>query len=356
MVKEYKLKYSIIIATYNRPDAVITAIGCAVRQSIKPNQIIIVDATPDFDKQKNYVSEQTDIPEDINFIYEKAEMASSANQRNQGIQLLSENIDVVFFIDDDSFMYDDCAEKVLSIYQLDNNNEIAGVQAGLATVAPSLHEQQAQTIKQKRKGTDTTSSSVLNKNFSFIWKHLLLMNAEMLFIPYFGDYKTLPISSYLPEPVFTKTLFHGCRMSFRKKVLEKEQFDKDLVRYSAGEDLDLSYRASSHGVLLECPNALIYHHSADAGRLSRFNSSKMGAYNIALYVHKNTNDRGRDYRKYKVLFVRRLLAEFLKDLMTKRLSFPQLRGVWVGGRMGLKLLAKNKIDRKLIEENRRKFM
>lgn len=350
------MKYSIIIATYNRPDAVITAIRCAINQTVKPEQIIIVDATPDFDKQKSSVSESIEIPDDISFIYEKAIMASSANQRNQAIELLSENIEVVFFIDDDSFMYEDCAEKILSVYESDVSNEIAGVQGGLANIAPSAQDKETQTIKKKKKGTDTSSSSILNKNFSFLWKHILLMNSEMLFIPYFGDYKVLPFSASVPKSVFTKTLFHGCRMSFRKSVLQKEQFDRDLVRYSAGEDLDLSYRASSYGVLLEYPDALIYHHSADAGRLSRFNSSKMGAYNVALYVHKNTNNRVRDYNRYKLLFIRRLLAEFLKDLMTKRLSFPQLRGVWTGGIMGLKLLAKSEIDRQLIEENRKEFM
>ncbi len=48
-------------------------------------------------------------------------------QRNQAMELV--RADIVFLIDDDSFMYDDCAAEILAVYEKDEAGAIAAVGA-----------------------------------------------------------------------------------------------------------------------------------------------------------------------------------------------------------------------------------
>ncbi len=253
-------------------------------------------------------------------------------------------------------MYADCAEKILSVYQNDPSHCISGVQASLASSAPQTTTIDIENIERKIKAPESPLAVWVSKNLKSLWQNVLLMKAENLFIPYRGIFSEKEHSLLLPENVFFKTLFHGCRMSFRKEILESVLFDSDLVRYSAGEDLDFSYRAGTYGALVEATSAKLYHHTANSGRLSRLNVSKMGAYNTALFIYKHSELYKRDVKQYKKLFARRLVAEFLKDILTLRYTFPQLRGVWKGSLLGMKLLKKPRHDQNVINTFKQEFI
>ena len=347
MERSNSLTYSIIICTYNRPDVLTIALKYCAEQSVYPSQILVVDASEDWAGNRDLIVKDVAFPGETELLYLKAEKKSSASQRNQAI-LAARAVDILFFIDDDSFMYRDSAAAILALYESDREKEIAGIQAALADLPPDSTFADKSTIDEKKRFLDNRMIKRMEKYFYLIYKYILLMSDVQLFIPYFGSYKKDEKAMLNDVEYPSLNFFHGCRMSYRYELVKDNLFDEDLVKYSAGEDLDLSYRISQFGHLIEDAEAMIYHKTAAAGRLSRYKSTSMYSFDLALFIKKNSNNPVRDTGRYVILSFRRIFAEFFKDLLSLRLSFPQLRGVIIGNFFGVKLLFKRKIDKNLI--------
>jgi len=345
-----KLNYSVVMCTYNRPDVVKQSLRLCLKQTLPPKQVIVVDATPDWESLKNAVIGELDCPPEIELVYLKADKKSAAAQRNQGI-LAAEKVDVLFFIDDDSFMYDSCAENVLKLYEKDVEGAVAGIQAALANHPPESSVERVEAIESKKRLMELGFVRFLQNKLRVIFKYIFLMSSTQLFIPYWGKFERSKPVDIRGREFHSLQLFQGCRMSFRYELIRECLFDGDLVKYSAGEDSDLSYRISHQGHLLECSDAFIFHKTAAAGRLSRFKSTSMYSFNLALFVRKNSTNLGRDRGRYLLLSCRRVIAEFFKDLLSMRFSFPQLRGLLVGTFYGLKLLFKKEMDHEFVKSH-----
>ncbi len=334
--------YSVIIVTYGRPEVVRFCIECVFQQSALPQQVIIVDASPDFEKQKAALETDLIVPPGIAFIYRKATRPSTSNQRNEAIAFAKDE-EILFFIDDDSFMYPECAKEVLKVYALDKKRQIAGVQPRLAAVPPGDIEKKVVAIANKKRAAESPPAVWAAKNLRFLWRHLFMMASDLHLIPYDGAYHSGGYSLEIGDAAESRTLttislLHGCRMTYRAEAIKKEMFDPDLVRYAAAEDLDASYRASRHGALVVCESAELFHQTVAANRLSRKRVAHMAWMNVAMFICKHSNDLDRDRRKYIVYSVRRSIAELVKDIAAKRFSIPQFFGICAGFRDGLQLL------------------
>src|SRR5262249_39741610 len=88
-----------------------------------------------------------------------------------------------------------------------------------------------------------------------------------------------------------------------------------------------SYRVSRHGVLLEAERARIYHHNTASGRVSRGMAAELSAMNMAYLLRKNGAAGPSALPRLYVYLGRRVCAEFLKDLFSRRFRFPQLRAL-----------------------------
>ena len=102
--------WSLLIATYNRPESLCRSLRFATAQSRPPAEVIVVDASDRWEEHRTMVLQQVaaHAPAAILWRYERARVRGLATQRNQAIALASG--DVLFLIDDDAFMYPDCAE------------------------------------------------------------------------------------------------------------------------------------------------------------------------------------------------------------------------------------------------------
>jgi len=125
------------VCTLNRRTILEKALLTAIKQTWLPQQIIVVDASTDWEESKAYIlsSLATQTPT-IQWHYINSSRRSLAYQRNIGFELC--NSDIVFFFDDDSFMYPTCAEEIMQIYKQDRTGKIGGVAAGLSETVPEL--------------------------------------------------------------------------------------------------------------------------------------------------------------------------------------------------------------------------
>lgn len=317
-----QLSWGAVIATYQREKILPTCLQLAAAQTRKPLEIIVVDSSDNWQATRDRVlAEVAAEHNQIRWVYVAAEQRSSALQRNQGIRLAE--ADVLFLLDDDSFLYPDCAEQIMQIYEADRAGKVQGIQAALADLSPA-----AVTDVQKVVGWSSSQVSQFGKLKNWIWKHLFLMNVDVLCIPYNQTFPQHELPEALQQfQLYPVKILHGCRMTFRRPVLAAELFEPLLLYYAMCEDMDLSYRVSRHGALVEASGAKLYHFHSGSGRVSRYTVSALSALNQALFLKKNSDNLRRDCLRFYILTARRLLAEFLKDALSRRWTLPQLRGL-----------------------------
>jgi len=326
------LTWSVVIPTYKRAEILIKCLGFAAQQTLPAKEIIVVDAGPEWQATKTIVLRDlaAKYPQ-INWLYVQANCASSAAQRNQGIEL--SNADVIFLIDDDSFMYPNCAKEVVSIYAQDTKHQVAGIMPKLEALPPDA------------KINSVTAKSTIN--FRIITAKLRalakrIIKDDDIFIPYdfsFPKY-SLPIElkAIAAHPV---PMIHGARMSYRREILRQVKFEETLKRYAVNEDNDVCYRASRIGMLLHALDAQIFHLQASNSRLSRFTTTALWGLNQAVLHRFHNNDIERFKTVFSKLLRQRLVTQTIKDILDRRWSLPSTRGMWFVMRNYTQILAKS---------------
>jgi glycosyltransferase involved in cell wall biosynthesis len=109
-------KISFIVPTMDRePDLRIMLLSLA-RQTITPDQIIIVDGSY---KQIDFII--AEFPT-LNIDYVRVFPPSLPKQKNEGVKALGNDIDLVGYLDDDLELYPDAVEKMLDFWNKANEN------------------------------------------------------------------------------------------------------------------------------------------------------------------------------------------------------------------------------------------
>lgn len=317
-----ELTWGLVVATYKRAHILPRCLRLAARQSCPPIEVVVVDASPDWDVTRDAVTAEFlfHFP-NIKLVYTKAVVPSSTAQRNQGIALA--HADILFLIDDDSLMYPDCAAEIMKVYEADCDQLIKGVSAIGVPLAPDTKElentQQPQLGDPAKRPKQTILRRMVKK---------ILATSDTYFLPYDKTYPNRAIPDSLAALNIARiNVMVGYSMTFRREVLLKEQFSEVLQRYAAGEDQDLSYRVSRHGALLNAINARLCHLEISGGRLSLYTVTILAALNPAVLQQFHSSDLATTNRRWKKLLWRRLIIGFLKDTSERRWNIPRARAI-----------------------------
>ena len=325
------MDWSLCIATLNRRDALLRALRHAVAQTVPPRDVVVIDASDDWEETAHLA--QTEIfaahPE-ISLTYRTSPVRSSSTQRNLGVSLCQS--DVVFMLDDDSFMFPDCAEEVMKIYTADTNAEVSCIAISQSLAIPPLPgTETGPAIAQKKSGQRDTAGlqRIILKSALGRWfnRKILMQNMDEMVIKYEG-----PRDAPIPESVAglnvgRVTFIQGCAMTARREVVLREPFDTTLRYYAAGEDADATYRYGRHGVALWTNRAVLHHFEAAGGRIKRQKVIIFQLLNMVVFIKRNAPDPQKWKGAYRLLLWRRLFGEFLKDGLSRRFDFPQVKGV-----------------------------
>jgi GT2 family glycosyltransferase len=332
-----QLSWALIIATYQRRDILCICLRLAMRQTRLPSEIIVIDASPDWSTTRDYVmNEIAGESQSIEWRYCAADFRSTASQRNQGLELA--NSDVVFLIDDDSFMFPTCAEEIMKAYDADKEQLIGGIQANPIAGIP-----EGVLVSGERKRTGNIEfqprSRLLVRVRDWVRRNILLMDAAKLFIPYNGAFHVSAIpQSCAHLKLVPVPLFQGYLMTFRREAILRAGFEPAFREYAAGEDLDASYRVSLEGGLFSSTTGNLHHFNSASGRLSRTAATAKSVANLAYLLRKHSSNIGSSKRQFYILMLRRLVAELIKDSLSRRWSMPQVRGILVGLLSSIRIL------------------
>jgi GT2 family glycosyltransferase len=331
--------WALVLSTYRRPDVLMLCLRAALEQTRAPSEVIVVDASPDWLASRAAVmAEVAPLRPGARWHYVEAERRSLPAQRNQGIALATAPI--LFMIDDDSLMYPDCAAEILKVYAADTQRKIAGVGAQEVAAPPpaswlvDLLDAGGDGNAPPARVGDSASESPARLRRRLRWNLAQLFDrGPGSFLPYEGRWpdKSLP-RECAHLRVSPARALNGFRMTFRREVITSEGFLGWFIGYAPLEDLDATYRASRHGVLVNAHAARLCHLVHHAARPNHYSVAAQWVMSSAVLHAVFGHDRQALARAWRRRVRRFLLLELVKDLAKRRFTLPNFRGILHGAR------------------------
>ena len=314
------LTWALVVPTYMREEVLLRCLRLGAAQTRPPIEIIVVDSSLGWNSTRERVlREIAPLWPGIRWRYVEAERRSLPAQRNQGIRAAS--ADVVFLIDDDSLMYADCAAEIMRVYDADDDRAVVGVNATNVADPPDAPTGNVSAPTEFRTA----------KNYGPLaqWVRRVL-GADDIFIPYDRSYPAHPLPSAVAAlSVDRWPMGAGWGMTFRREVCLAEPFEEILINYAAGEDSDMSYRATRRGVYVGARRARLCHLGAASGRAPTFVWAVFNMLNpVALHALYST-DRRSSQMLHRRMLARRVLISAAKDVYYRRWTLPTARGALV---------------------------
>jgi len=257
--------FSVIICTYRRPDALGTLLNNLIFQTVIAHEIIVVDASEDYDTQDLIKRSKFLLP--LKYIHAGAADKGLTKQRNLGVLNLSPESEVTIFLDDDIIPERDFFEKLLSSFE--DKNVVGSM--GYIT-------------------NESSWKKIENKapSFSFVMEGYYLplhkrdkIRAILGLYPYKVQPGKIPLYGHgkdsLPPTGKSYIVDHimGGITAYRNSVLKSLKFSEFFEGYGLYEDFDFSVRASKMGVLISNTSAKLEHHHHAGGRPNTFKLGMM---------------------------------------------------------------------------------
>lgn len=260
------MNFALIICTYNREHAIEKLMHSVAKQTLYPDQVLIVDAS------ENQLTEQlVNKANYLNTIYYKVDDDNKGltKQRNFGIGHLTKDIDVVCFLDDDIILESDYFEQLIATYQNFPNALAVG-----GFITNEVHWEKC--------GHGQSTKVFYNDGFCReeplrfrIRKWLGLQpDVSPCYLPTFGHGRSV---SFLPPSgkTYEVELFMGGVSSYKYEVFNKISFSTFFEGYGLYEDADFCLRLSKLGKLYVNTSARLGHYHEVSGRPSTFKYGQM---------------------------------------------------------------------------------
>ena len=262
------MKFSLIICTYMRPVAILKLLKSVEEQELYPDEILIIDGSTN--DNTTLVFKENSFK---NLAYFKVDNANRGltKQRNFGIDKVSEDIDVVCFLDDDIILEKPYFKNLINTYKLYPD---AGGVGGYI-----LNEVKWKLLKKGEKPSfkefeidgyirNLGSRNVLRKRLG------LLSDQPPCIMPEFSN--GFSVGSLPPsDKTYKAEYFMGGVSSFKKKVVDTIKFSEYFEGYGLYEDLEYCLRVSKSYQLYVNTSATLYHYHEEGGRPNKYAYGKM---------------------------------------------------------------------------------
>jgi glycosyltransferase involved in cell wall biosynthesis len=276
------------------------SIPLILKQDVRPDRLIIVDASDDHDSVKTEVAEISERFGFENTIVSKSDAPSLTRQRNIGLRFVKAPI--VMFPDDDSMWHPGFASNVVKIYQADVRRQVGGVSGlGVAEPPPDLEQ------PLYRKSALGSLKAAIQPYRGLFEKHYFPKPLDLIGLATWTD------NIDVVDDVTSRRVPHitGYRMSFRTDVIRQVGFDETLgyaAGYSYHEDFDASLAVERLGyALVSAEGAKVCHYSFPGRRAKGYSYGFCSIANSAYVSKKHIGQDTHIYRdldrylKYKVL-------------------------------------------------------
>ncbi|QVY65796.1 glycosyltransferase family 2 protein [Polaribacter sp. Q13] len=262
------MKFSLIICTYMRPVAILKLLKSVEKQELYPDEILIIDGSTN--DNTTIVLEQN-MFKNLAYFKVDADDRGLTKQRNFGIDKVSEDIDVVCFLDDDIILEKPYFKNLINTYK--EYPDAGGVGGYI------LNEVNWRVLNKDEKPIydefeidgyvrSLGSRNVLRKRLG------LLSDQPPCIMPEFSN--GFSVGSLPPNnKTYKAEYFMGGVSSFKKKVVDTIKFSEYFEGYGLYEDLEYCLRVSKSYQLYVNTSATLYHYHEDGGRPNKYAYGKM---------------------------------------------------------------------------------
>lgn len=271
----YNTRISLIVCTYMRPVAVCTLLDSVELQSKYPDEILIIDGSTN-DETEDRFDEPTSSAgrstyKNLSYYKVPPEHRGLTKQRNYGIDLVGDTIEIVCFLDDDIVLEPTYFEEILKTYQ--EHPEALGVGGYIVNevtwkeiitpFTPAINQ-----FYYDGYVRSDGSRYVLRKKLG------LDANRPPGFLPTFSHGRSI---SFLPPSgkIYQVEQLMGGVASYRISALQAQKFSEYFEGYGLYEDADYTLRLSKKGSLFINTNAQLHHYHDPGGRPNHFKYGKM---------------------------------------------------------------------------------
>jgi glycosyltransferase involved in cell wall biosynthesis len=291
--------FDIVLATRNRASVLRLSVPLMLSHDRPPYRFIVVDSSDHYSEVREVVESacrETNTPAELILLRSQA---GSSHQRNEGLKHVQSP--VVFFPDDDVLWFPDTADKVMRIYDRDQESVIGCVAPAVASSYPTGTFGSAE-APYRMEGRDRVSRAI-RALVGPVEQRLFPdpVNPGSMWMALWGA-RTPPVwlddeDAELCGPVF------GYRMSFRTEAIRKlGGFDECLGRYAMFEDSDASLGSLQVLMNVCAKRAKVFHYRVPGERASGWEFGMMAILNRTYVACKHS----RADRK-----VRRMLKRYL---------------------------------------------
>ena len=250
------MKTTLIICTYKRPEAILKLLLSVEKQTVYPDQILVIDASEDALTEAVCTENNS---ENLDYFRVSEEHRGLTKQRNFGVSKTAENIEIIAFLDDDIVLEADYFEKILQAYirfpeALGVGGYITNEVEWTKGNAPNADYFEYDGYYRK-----DGSRFLLRKKLG------LAPDRSPAHLPDFSHGRSV---SFLPPSgeVYEVEQFMGGVASYRKSVFEQIAFSTYFEGYGLYEDADFTLRLSNMGKLYVHTGAQVAHHHDASGR------------------------------------------------------------------------------------------
>jgi GT2 family glycosyltransferase len=320
------MKFSLIICTYKRSQALFNLLESVKQQILYPTEILIVDGSPDEFTQEMLQQNNFD-----NLIYFKVapEERGLTKQRNYGIARVALQSEIVCFLDDDTILDPNYFQEIIKSYYLFPEasgiggyikNDAEWVEVG-SDYKPNLFSFYFDGFKR-------------DDGNRFVVRKIMGLDSDCPpgFMPEFSHGRGV---GFLPpsNKIYLVEMLMGGVSSFKKSVFKDYEFSTYFEGYGLYEDADFSLRLSKAGKLYLNTAAQLSHFHDESGRPNQYLYGKMVVRN-GWYVWrtKHPNPCFKAKVKWHLITILLTFIRFLNTITTskRRESFTESIGRIVG--------------------------
>ncbi len=249
-----------------RPQALMVLLNSVEKQALYPNRILIIDGSTN--DETNLLLKKKPI-DNLSYYKVEASQRGLTKQRNVGISKLTDDIDIICFLDDDTILSPTYFEKLIKTYSTYPKAIAVG---GYITNEVNWKKVEDEVLYDKYE-QDGFVRKMGQRNV-FRKRLGLLSNKSPGIMPEFSNGFSI---SFLPptNKVYEVEYFMGGVSSYKREVFNQISFSNYFEGYGLYEDLDFCLRVSKLGKLYVNTAAKLEHHHEEKGRPNKYQYGKM---------------------------------------------------------------------------------
>lgn len=249
-----------------RPNALLRLLSTVKNQSKYPDEILIIDGSSD---NKTELALSTEKFKNLKYYRVDKTERGLTKQRNKGVDLASNESEVLCFLDDDTLLEKEYFKSLLQTYEIFPN--------ALAVGGYITNEVTWDRSDRQCKSDEFCLDGFIRKEGSrFKLRRLfgLLDNTPPGYMPPFSNGRPV---SFLPpsNKIYRVEQIMGGVSSYRAYIFNKISFSTYFEGYGLYEDADFSLRLSKIGEIYLNTSAKLEHHHEAEGRPNQFKYGKM---------------------------------------------------------------------------------